>query len=79
MPVRPSGVPRPQAKGLTGSGEHCFFSNNALHAFFILFHHFYTEKQVYSSYFVRITASMPVGQVVIWLAHLAKILFKFHE
>ena len=30
MPARPFGVPRPQAKGLEGSGGHYFFFNNAL-------------------------------------------------
>ena len=38
--------------------------------FFILLHHFYTEKQVYICYFLIITASKPVGHVFIWLAHL---------
>ena len=30
MPVRPSGDPQSKAKGLPGSGGHCFFFNNAL-------------------------------------------------
>ena len=61
------GVLRPQAKGLEG-----IISSPIMHwrAFFILFHHFYTEKQVYVCYFLRITAPRPVGHVFVWLAHL---------
>ena len=44
-------------------------------ACFILFHHFYTEKQVYIYYFLKITASRPVGHVFILLAHLQ---LKYH-
>ena len=69
MPARPRGVPvcRPRdSQGLEG-----IISSPIMHwrAFFILFHHFYTEKQLYICYFMRITASRPVGYVFVWLAY----------
>ena len=45
-------------------------------AFFILFHHFYTEKQVYISYFFKMNASRPVFFMV--SSCTAKTSFKFH-
>ena len=44
-------------------------------AFFILFHHFYTEKHVYVYHVLRITASGPVGHAFVWLPHLQ---LKYH-
>ena len=38
-------------------------------AFFITFHHFYTEKQVNTSYFLKITASKAVLHIFVLLAH----------
>ena len=63
MPARPwrSSGRRPRdSQGLEG-----IISSPIMHwrAFFILFHHFYTEK---TGYFLRITASRPVGHVFVW-------------
>ena len=71
MPPGPGGSQgrRPRdSKGLEG-----IISFPIMHwrAFFILFHHFYTEKkQLYILYFLRITASRPAGHVFVWLPHL---------
>ena len=67
MPARPLGVPRPQAKGLPGSGGHYFFSNNALEGILYLISPLLYRK---TGYFSRITAFRPVGHVFVWLAHL---------
>ena len=54
------------SKGLEG-----IISSSIMHwrAFFILFHHLYIEKPVYTSYFLKITASKAVLHVFVWLAH----------
>ena len=67
MPARHYGVPRPQAKGLPGSGGHYFFSNNALEGI-LYFISPLLYRRIYHS--LRITVSMHVGHVFVWLAHL---------
>ena len=64
MPAGPLGVPRPQAKGLPGSGGHYLFSNNALEGILYFISPLLYRKTGYSSAF------RPVGHVVVWLAHL---------
>ena len=68
------GVPQPQAEGaITSPVVHW-------RTFLILFHQLYTEKQVYISYFLRITASRAVVHVFVWLSHLQlKLSFNFHR
>ena len=61
------GVPRLQAKGLPGSGGHCFFSNNALEGILHFISPLLYRK---TGYFLRITASRPVRRVFVWLTHL---------
>ena len=55
------------AKGLPGSGGHYFFSNNALESILYFISPLLYRK---TGYFLRITASRPVGHVFVWLAHL---------
>ena len=47
MPARPWGVPRPQAKGLPGSGGHYFFSKNALEGILYFISPHLGSKRVY--------------------------------
>ena len=66
MPARPYGVPRLKARGLPGSGGHYFFSNNAQEGNLYFISPLLYRK---TCYFLRITASRPVGHVFVFPAH----------